>query len=171
MLFSRLLKGWLKRTVRSTERSDESAPVVTAPVSAALFQRYARKLLAGASTAWKPLREPFASKRMVRDPRTILGPAVRFSDLGVVALPAPATHDDVLRMVVEQGGSRAGKHKGANGFVTADGRFVLPREAMILARSAGQVPQRGSSSSELQCRDLDEGPETPGPNGSGFGGP
>jgi hypothetical protein len=93
-------------------------------------------------------------RRSERDPRTILGPAIRFSELGVVALPAPAEHDDVMALVQEQFGSRRGKHRGEIGFVTAGGRFVLPREALILARLTHQVPTRGSADAELKCSDL-----------------
>ena len=106
------------------------------------------RLWRGRWFALRPRRRP------ERDPRTILGPAVRFAELGVVALPAPATHRDVRRLVEEQHGSRRGKHGGEAGFVTADGRFVLPREALILARLAGQVPPRGSADGMLKCGDL-----------------
>ena len=74
------------------------------------------------------------------------GTAIRFSDLGTVALPLPSTHDDIRELIEQGHGRRAGKHRGEVGYVTSSGRFVRPREALIIARDARQLkhkPVRG----------------------------
>jgi tryptophan-rich sensory protein len=74
------------------------------------------------------------------------GTAIRFSDLGTVALPLPSTHDDIRELIEQGHGRRAGKHVGEVGYVTSQGRFVRPREAFIIARDARQLkhkPVRG----------------------------
>jgi tryptophan-rich sensory protein len=80
---------------------------------------------------------------------SIAGAAIRYSDLGVRALPLPATHDDIRDLVAELHGSRAGKHKGELGYISNRGGFVKPKEALVIARHAGQLAQARIRSDEL----------------------
>ena len=82
------------------------------------------------------------------------GSAIRFSDLGTVALPLPADHGDVRQMVCELHGSRAGKHHGEVGYVTALGSFVNPREALLIAKQARQLRSKIVRSENLDVANL-----------------
>lgn len=93
-------------------------------------------------------------RRAKRDPRTIFGPAVRFYGLGVIAFPPPATHDYIFDVIARRYVDRRNRPHGQPGFVTANGRFVLPREALVLARLAGQISAKGAGETELRCSDL-----------------
>jgi tryptophan-rich sensory protein len=80
---------------------------------------------------------------------SIAGAAIRYSDLGVRALPLPASHDDIRELVAQLHGSRGGKHKGEVGFITDRGGFVKAKEALVIARHAGQLGQARIRSDEL----------------------
>lgn len=80
---------------------------------------------------------------------SIAGAAIRYSDLGVRALPLPAPHDDIRDLVAQLHGSRAGKHKGEMGYITNRGGFVQSKEALVIARHAGQLGQARIRSDEL----------------------
>jgi tryptophan-rich sensory protein len=82
------------------------------------------------------------------------GSAIRFSDLGTVALPLPADHGDVRQLVSDVHGSRAGKHHGEVGYITARGSFVNPREALLIARQARQLRSRIVRSEDLHVTNL-----------------
>jgi hypothetical protein len=92
----------------------------------------------------------------VTETRTIYigGSAIRFSDLGTVALPLPADHGDVRQLVTEIHGTRAGKHHGEVGYVTGQGKFVRPREALLIAQQARQLRSRIVRSEDLQATNL-----------------
>lgn len=82
------------------------------------------------------------------------GSAIRFADLGTVALPLPADHGDVRQLVADVHGSRAGKHHGELGYITARGSFVNPREALLIAQQARQLRSRIVRSEDLQVTNL-----------------
>lgn len=82
------------------------------------------------------------------------GTAIRFSDLGTIALPLPASHDDIRELVEQVHGSRAGKHHGDVGYVTGQGRFVKPREALLIARQARQLRSHVIRSEDLEFANL-----------------
>jgi tryptophan-rich sensory protein len=76
----------------------------------------------------------------------VAGAAIRYSDLGTIALPLPKSHDDIRALVERTYGSRAGKHQGEIGYITNRGGFVKGHEALVIARQARQlraVPLRG----------------------------
>ena len=70
---------------------------------------------------------------------SIVGVAIRYSDLGVVALPLPKSHKDVREIVERIHGGRSGKHRGEIGYITDCGGFVKAQEALVIARQARQV--------------------------------
>ena len=82
------------------------------------------------------------------------GTAIRFCDLGTIALPLPASHDDIRELVEQVHGSRAGKHHGDIGYVTGQGRFVKPREALLIARQARQLRTHVFRSEDLEFANL-----------------
>lgn len=55
----------------------------------------------------------------------------------VVTLPRPARHHDIIRHIVTELGAE--RSTGAQGFVTDAGRYVGRREALTIARAAGQL--------------------------------
>lgn len=67
----------------------------------------------------------------------IVAAAIKRDDV-VYTLPAPARHNDVIRMMVEQGVPPPISHK--QGFVTSAGRFVDRTEAADIAYEAKQIP-------------------------------
>jgi len=85
---------------------------------------------------------------------SIAGAAIRYSDLGVRALPLPASHDDIRDLVARLHGSRGGKHKGEVGYITNCGGFVKSKEALVIARHAGQLGQARIRSDELSLEYL-----------------
>jgi tryptophan-rich sensory protein len=79
----------------------------------------------------------------------IAGAAIRYSDIGVRALPLPASHDEIRALVAQLHGSRGGKHKGEIGYITNHGGFVKSKEALVIARQAGQLGPARIRSDEL----------------------
>ncbi len=79
-------------------------------------------------------------------PVSVVGAAIRYCDLGVVALPLPKSHHDIREMVERMHGSRTGKHRGEIGYIVDRGGFVKAQEALVIARQARQlrkVPLKG----------------------------
>lgn len=70
------------------------------------------------------------------EPETIIRAAVKY-DKGVMHLPIPARHGDVLRRLHKYGGNDPGPD--GQGFLTNTGRFVSRKEGYTIAKAAGQI--------------------------------
>lgn len=86
------------------------------------------------------------------DPR-IGGVAIRYADLGVVALGLPASHGEVRALVAQAYPHRRNRHVGQEGFVSDGGEFLTPRRAILVARRAGQLAMPPDHE-ELRVEDL-----------------
>ena len=69
----------------------------------------------------------------------LVGVAIQH-DGEVFSLPAPNRHHNVISMMAEKGYGAGDMHD--QGFITNTGRFVDRREALVIARTNGQLREK-----------------------------
>lgn len=79
--------------------------------------------------------------------------AIKYDDIGVLALPAPARHHHVIwtRLLID--GRRTGGN-AAQGFLTTSGRFVDRKKGLKIATKRGQIIKKHGNESELYSEDM-----------------
>jgi hypothetical protein len=90
------------------------------------------------------MTEATAEGRAVREAQLRVEAAAIRSDTGdgmVYSVPRPGRHHDVIRHMRAHG-YEGGVQGGLQGFVLSDGRFVMRKAALQVARKAGQLLER-----------------------------
>lgn len=80
--------------------------------------------------------------------------AIRYDDIGVLALPAPARHHHVIWARLFIDGQSSHPPKANQGFLTTEGRFVDRVEGLALATAAGQIEKKEGNPHELYSEDM-----------------
>lgn len=84
--------------------------------------------------------------------------AIKYPDIGVLALPAPARHHHVkwVRLFID---GRESHGDAEQGFLTTTGRFVDRQQGWKIAEKRGQIEQISGNPGTLYSEDM--WPETP----------
>jgi hypothetical protein len=79
--------------------------------------------------------------------------AIKYADIGVLALPAPARHHHVMwsRLFVD---GKATPGHAIQGFLTTKGRFVDRKEGLAIATARNQIVQKHGNATELYSEDM-----------------
>lgn len=79
--------------------------------------------------------------------------AIKYPDIGVLALPAPARHHHVMwaRLFVD---GKATKGPAIQGFLTTHKRFVNRAQALKIATKRGQIETKHGNPNELYSEDM-----------------
>jgi hypothetical protein len=83
--------------------------------------------------------------------------SIKFADIGVLSLPAPARHHHIMwtRLMI----IGTPMHNCVQGFLTTSGRFVDRKEGLQIAIKRGQIVKKHPMYEELYSEDM--WPETP----------
>lgn len=79
--------------------------------------------------------------------------AIKYPDIGVLALPAPARHNHVIwtRLFIDGKPTRG---EAVQGFLTTKGRFVDRKKALAIATAKGQIIHKHGNENELYSEDM-----------------
>lgn len=80
--------------------------------------------------------------------------AIRYDDIGVLALPAPARHHHIMWTRLFIDGVSSHPPKANQGFLTTKGRFVDRVEGLALALQSGQIEEKQGNPNELYSEDM-----------------
>jgi hypothetical protein len=118
------------------------------------------KLARAAARHFEQMQADYTAERM--KPEEIACVAVKYDDIGVLALPAPARHHHVMwtRLFID---GKATRGDAIQGFLTTKGRFVDRKKALAIATAREQVIHKHGNQSELYSEDMwDTPPEARG---------
>jgi hypothetical protein len=78
--------------------------------------------------------------------------SIKFADIGVLSLPAPARHHHVMWSRLLFMGTPM--HNCVQGFLTTSGRFVDRAEGLRIAEKRGQIVEKHGNEGELYSEDM-----------------
>ena len=79
--------------------------------------------------------------------------AIQVADDNIVSLPRPATHQIIMNELHRKGVNP--RYWTNQGYITSTGRFVTSRDALRIAKFAGQVRRKGPEWDSLYTTDMD----------------
>lgn len=92
-------------------------------------------------------------KRLLYGPEEIACVAIKYPDIGVLALPAPARHHHVMWARLFVDGRKSGGD-ATQGFLTTHGRFVDRTEGLRIATERDQIVKKHGNETELYSEDM-----------------
>lgn len=86
-------------------------------------------------------------------PEEIACVAIKYPDIGTLALPAPARHHHVMWTRLFVDGKKTGG-EATQGFLTTHGRFVDRAEGLRIAKANDQIVVKHGNPNELYSEDM-----------------
>ena len=80
--------------------------------------------------------------------------AIKYDDIGVLFLPAPARHHHIMWTRLFIDGESSHPPKANQGFLTTKGRFVDRVEGLKIATARGQIEHKHGNEGELYSEDM-----------------